>query len=467
MYNCNVTVKNSIFGTKAFYKQALLISLPVILQNLVQNLVNLIDNFMVAGLGDIKMSGVNIAGQMIFVFAVICNAVCMSGGIFVTQFFGAGDEDGMKQSICFKGIVSFIVAAIYIFVCLVAPRQILSIMVKGNSEAAVILDEGVKYMRVMSLIGIFMPISYIFSSSLKETGRVRFPLIASLIAAAVNMVFNYLLIYGNLGAPKLEVVGAAIATVIARFVEMIIYYIYLKRDNSPLLVSVKDYLHINKKLFIEMTRKSFMIIFSELLWVICETVTTALYNGRGGADVVSGMAASFTIANLYFVAFGGVTVATSVMIGKLLGEGNLEEAKQCKTWIYSGSTIFGMVTLGIGLLTTLLVPILYGSLSLSSQTLCRDMVFYMALFMPVWIFLNVELAISRAGGDTKMAFIIDGLGNLFVVIPLVFYLAKCTSVGPVGIYIISKLVDVIKIALCYFWLRKEKWLVNLTVKKES
>lgn len=458
-----MTLSKKYFGTKEFYISALLLALPVMGQNLIQNLVTLIDNFMVSGLGDIKMSGTSVAADYIFVFQVLLNAVCMSGGIFVTQYFGAKDSHGMKQAVYFKSVFGFAITLIYLFICLVIPRQALSLMVIGNSEAELILDEGVKYMRTMSLVAIPVLISYISSSSLKETGNVKAPLIISIFAALINMFFNYCLIYGNFGFPRLEVVGAAIATFIARTVEMICYLAYIKKIKAPFAISLKGFTHINKKLFKEMFKTSIMIVVSESIWAIVETVTTALYNSRGGAEVVSGMCASFTIANLYFVAFSGVNTATCVIIGKLLGEGKLEEAREKRRWISTGTIAFSLGVMVLAASTSLLVPVIYSSLSISAQTICKEMVFYMALLMPAWIILNVQLAIARSGGDAKMGFWLDGVVNLVIVIPLVFVLTKCTSMGPVGIYIISKLVDIVKIIVCYFYLKKETWLVNLTV----
>ena len=156
-----MTLNRKLFGDKEFYKYALLLALPVMGQNLVENLVNLIDNFMVSGLGDIKMSGTSVAGQVIVVFMVLLNAICMSGGIFVTQFFGAGDRKRMKQAIGFKAAIALMMYVIYLMVCLVFPRQVLGLMVVGNTQADLIIAQGVRYMRVMSLMGLPMIICYI------------------------------------------------------------------------------------------------------------------------------------------------------------------------------------------------------------------------------------------------------------------------------------------------------------------
>ena len=452
------------FGPASFYAQALKIAIPVMAQMLIQNLVSLIDNFMVAGLGDVKMSGVNISGQIIFVFMVFMNTICMAGGIFLTQYSGAKDKEGMKQSFCFKLWMGLFVVCVFAVTCFVFPRQILGLMVRGNSQAELILDQGEKYMRIMGFMGIPWMISAMISSSLREIGRVKVPLVISIIATCVNTLFNWILIYGNLGAPRLEVRGAAIATVIARSVEALTFLGYMIKQKPDFAIKIFDLFRINFKLFGEILKKAWMIMLSEMVWAIAETITTALYNGRGGADVVSGMSSSFAISNLFFVAFSGIITATGVIIGKDLGSGDLNRARQEKVWIMNGAKIFGLFFTGVGLLCMLLVPLVFRNLSANAQQICRNMVLVMAIYMPAWVYINGQFAVSRAGGDTMMGMLVDGIGNLGVVIPGIFLLAKCTSVGPVVMYAIIKFVEVPKIMIAHFWLKKEKWVVNLAQK---
>ncbi|MDO4483941.1 MAG: MATE family efflux transporter [Clostridia bacterium] len=451
------------FGTGAFYKQAALIALPVMCQSLIQNLVSLVDQFMVSGLGDVKMAGVNISGQILFVFMVLLNTICITGGIFMTQFFGADNKRGMRQTLCYKLIVSGVSVIVFMLVCMVFPRPVLSLMVVGNLQADAILDEGVRYMRVMGLVGVPMILANIFASSLRETGNVKTPLVISVIATLINTFMNWVLIYGNLGAPRLEVEGAAYATIIARVCEVALYIAYTSRRPQPFAVSLKDFRTIDWPLFRSILQKGGMVIFSEMTWVLSETITTALYNSRGGADVVSGMSCSFSIANLFFVAFSGMTTATSIIVGKSLGAGKLDQARQESRWLLTISLVFGLAMTGVGILTTALVPVAFASLSLASQAICRRMVFWMAIFMPAWVYQNAQFAISRAGGDTMMGVIVDVVCTVGIAIPAMFYMALCTDLGPVEMYIVVKAVDFIKIAVAWVWLKKERWVRNLTV----
>jgi putative MATE family efflux protein len=456
--------RRGLFGPGQFYREALAIAVPIMLQQLIQSLVSLVDNFMVSGLGDVCMSGVNVAGQVLFIFMVFLNAICMSGGIFMTQFFGAENKEGMQQAFRFKlaaGLAAFIP---YVLVCVVFPRQVLSLMLIGNSQADLILDQAVQYIRIMFWMGIPMTISVSIASSMRDMGQVRIPLVITVIATLVNTTFNWLLIYGNLGFPRLDVRGAALATVIARLVEFVIFLAVYIRMKPDFAVRLSDLLKIDRSLFKEIFKKSALVLFCEMVWVFSETITTAIYNGRGGADVVSGMASSFTIANLYFVAFGGVYSATGVILGKTLGAGDLEKARREKSWLLSGSAVFGVIMTGFGLATTLIVPVVFGRLSPSAVGICRSMVTLMALFMPVWVYMNTQQAVARAGGDTKMGAYTDAGLTLLVMLPMVFLLARFTNVGPVVLYCGVKLVDLIKLVVFHFWLKKERWLRNLTVQ---
>ena len=454
--------RSRVFGSGMFYKNALIIAVPIMLQQLIQSLVSLVDNFMVSGLGDVSMSGVNVAGQVLFIFVVFLNAICMTGGIFMTQFYGAGDREGMGQAFRYKLILGFAAFVPYYLVCIPFSRQVLSLMLIGNSQAGPILDEAVKYIRIMFFMGIPVTISMCIASSLRDMGKVQIPLYVTIAATLTNTTLNWLLIYGNLGFPKMGVEGAALATVIARILEFVIFIVIYVRTKPEFAVKAADFLKINRKQFRETLVKGSLVLFCEMVWVLSETITTAIYNGRGGADVVSGMASGFAIANLFFVAFGGIYSATGVILGKTLGAGELEKAREEKTWLLSGAAVFGLLMMAFGFGTTLIVPVVFGRLSQSAVSICRSMVILMALFMPVWVYMNTQQAVARAGGDTAMGAYADSLLTLFVMIPMVIVLGRYTRIGPVGMYGCVKLIDLVKVAVFHVWLKKERWLKNLT-----
>lgn len=448
------------FGSWSFYKGALAIGIPVMLQALIQSLVSLIDSFMVAGLGDVKMSGVNISGQICFIFMVMQNMICASGGIFLTQYFGAKQREGMRQSVAFKVVASLSTCIFYFLATFVFTRPVLSLMVIGNSQAELILEEGQKYMYLMGFIGIQMMISSILSSSYREIGRVRVILVITLIAAGSNAFLNWVLIYGHLGMPRLEVEGAAYATIIAKTVEMLLLIGYTIKER-PEFISFSVFKRIDWALFGRILKKGSLLIISQMMWVLSESFTAAIYNGRGNAAVVSGMAASFSIANLFFISFDGITTATGVLIGKSLGRNELDDARKEKTWMLSAAIIFGCIMCLVGVVTVLLVPVVFGNLSIDAQNICRAMLLLMALFMPLWTYVNTQLAVCRAGGDTKVGFFVDG-GTTAVMIPMLLILAFFTNASPVMMYFGVKALDVGKIIVATHEMKKERWVVNLS-----
>lgn len=450
-----------MFGNRAFYGKALAIALPVMMQQLIQNLVSLIDNFMVAGLGDICMSGVNVANQILFIFMIFINTICISGGIYLTQNFGAGNKEGMRNAFRFKLITGMFSIIPYFLVCIVFPRQVLYLMLIGNIDASAILDQGTEYIRLMFFMGVQMTVSMCIATSLRDTGQVKTPLVISVSATLVNTLLNWVFIYGHLGAPRMEVRGAATATIIARTFELILYLIILNRKRPDFAFAPRKLFDIRFRLFREILGKSGMVLISEMTWVFSETITTALYNGRGGADVVSGMAASFAIANLFFVSFSGVNNAITVILGSTLGAGKLEEARRQKTWLLSGCFILGFFVLAFALCTTFLIPVVFGRLSPEATAITRRMIIMLALFMPPWVYLIGQLAVSRAGGDTAMGAYVDAGMTIVVTIPMVFALALLTDIGPIGLYFWVRMTDFVKIFAFHIWLKKERWLRNL------
>ena len=457
--------KHTCFGTTHFYTRALSIALPVMAQLLVQSFVSLIDNFMVAGLGDIKMAGVNTAGMIIFVFIIFVNTLCAAGGIFMSQFRGAKDSEGMQQSLRFKLLLTGTAGLAFTIIGLIAPRGLFRLMLTVNTDAEPIIDQAVRYSRAVALSWIPMVFSQSLASSLREIEIVRPPLVISVIATLVNTFFNWVFIFGNLGFPRLEVEGAGIATVIARAAELILFIVYVVVKKPPFLFNIFKLFKIKVRLFGTIIKKSTMILYSELTWALAETVSTALYNTRGGAEVVSGMSAGFAIANLFFICFSGIVTASSVILGQELGAGRLEEAKKYKNWILSGSVLFGFIFMAAGFCTVCLIPFVFKNLSGGSQTIARGLIITAAAYLPLWAYLNAQYAISRTGGDTTMGVICDTIANILFV-GGIFLLVRFTALGPVAMYAIVKISDAVKAVIAHFWLKKERWLVNLTSDKK-
>jgi putative MATE family efflux protein len=451
-------------GPASFYREALGIAIPVMAQALITSLVSLIDNFMVAGLGDEKMAAVNVANQINFIFFVIVNVACMAGGIYLSQHRGAGDAEGMRQSLRFKAIVATCIAAGYTALCLALPEKLVGLMLIGNAQRGPIIEEGARYLRAVSPSFAPLAVAGALGSSFRDVGRTRVPLAVSSVAAALNTFLNWIFIYGNLGAPRLEVAGAAYATDIARLAEAGAFLVIASVGKPSFSFPLRRLFALDRGLFREILKRSWMMFFSELGWVVSETVITAIYNGRGGAETVAGMAAGFTIANIFFMAFGAVMTATSVIVGSTLGAGKLDAARTKARWILAGSVFFGAFVAAIAAASILLIPIVFGNLSPAARVVTRSLVLVIAAYIPLWTLLNAQFALSRAGGDTVMGLWVDVGVTYTVFIPAAFALSWWTAAGPVAIFAIAKISDLIKAAVAFWWLSKEKWVKNLAAK---
>ena len=455
-------MKKSIIGPWSFYREALAIALPVMAQQFIMSMVSLIDNFMVAGLGDVSMAAVNVANQLNFICIVLINTICAAGGIYLAQFNGAKNTEGMKHALRFKIIFAFLIATVYVIICWVIPGPMIAMMTRGNAAQAEIIPIGTRYLKLVSFTFLFQAVSTAIGTSYREIGKPKIPLIISAIATLVNTVGNYFLIYGNFGAPRMEESGAAIATIIARIFEVICFVTFIYKTKPDFFVRLREIVLVNLKLVKEILSRSLMMFVSEISWVSSETIITALYNSRGGAEVVAGMAAGWTIANVFFLIFNGIFTASTVIVGGTLGAGKLDEARKKAGWISGGSVIAGTIVAIFGALLSLaVIPLVFSNLTAEARSITIGLVGIILLYMPMWSWLNSQFAISRAGGDTATGMIADLSVNTIFFVPGAFILTFLTNIGPVGMYAILKLSDFIKIVICQRLMKKERWVKNL------
>jgi len=315
----SVTI-HKIFGPASYYRTTLKIAAPVMLQQLIMSLVSLIDNFMVAGLGDAKMGAVNVVNSINFIYYIALFTLGNAGGIFLAQYYGAKNNAGMQQAYRFKVLAGIIISIAYGLLLLVIPEKLIALMTMNNAAQAAIIQYGSHYMRLMAVTLIPMAIASAIGSSYREIGKTTVPLVISIIATLINTIGNWILIYGNLGAPRLEVTGAAYATILARVIEMIAFLVYARWKRTAFFVPFANIFAIERTLILRILKRSWMMLLTETSWSISETVITALYNTRGGAEVVAGMAAGWTMANVFFLIFSGIQTAAAVSIGTTLAQ---------------------------------------------------------------------------------------------------------------------------------------------------
>jgi Na+-driven multidrug efflux pump len=244
-------------------------------------------------------------------------------------------------------------------------------------------------------------------------------------------------------------------------VELVAYIVYIKSTKPAFYLKIATLYQVNLKLFATILRKSGIIFLSEMSWVLTETVMTAVYNGRGGADIVSGMAAGWAIANIFMLVFGGIHTSIGVIVGGTLGRGDLELAREQARWLRTGAFLMGIIVALIEVFSVVLIPIVFGNLSPNAQYVTRGLLWVISFYMPTWTYLNAQFATARSGGDAVMGVWVDLGVNTLLFLPGIFALAFLTPLGPIGIYGIVKITDFVKVAIAAWQVRKERWLRNL------
>ncbi len=318
-------------GDKAFYKMVLMIVIPVIIQNGITNFVNLLDNIMVGQVGTEQMSGVAIVNQFMNVFNICIFGGVSSAGIFTAQYYGQGSQEGVRNTFRFKFMVCILMTVAAVVLFLTSGESLITLYLHEGAESGDIvktLEYGKKYLAVI-IFGILpYAISQTYASTLRETGETVLPMKAGIIAVLVNLVGNYLLIFGKFGAPALGAVGAAIATDIARVVEclILIFWTYGHRREHPFIEGAYRTLKIPGDLTANIVKKGIPIMLNEIAWSTGQAFLLQCYSVRG-LSVVAALNISSTVSNLFNVVFLSTGGAIAIIVGQLLGAGKMEEAK--------------------------------------------------------------------------------------------------------------------------------------------
>ena len=310
-------------GNRVFYKQVMIVAIPLMLQQLVTSSVNLLDNLMVGQLGDASLSGVAAVNRFYMIAMFGTMGILAAAAIFIAQYYGAKKEDHMRESFRYSILSAYFVMIPFCVLGLVFPGQILGFFSKNPD----VIREGSNYMRYAALTFLPMAMSLAIANALRSIGQTKIPLYTSVVAVLTNAFFNYCMIFGNFGFPKWGVAGAAIATLIARMLEMIILLLVLKFRDYPFNTKISELFQIPKHLIKSITVKAAPLMVNEILWSAGMATLFKFYATRGD-QVIAGFSIAGTTADLFFVLFGGMAAATTVLISQPLGANKLDEARQ-------------------------------------------------------------------------------------------------------------------------------------------
>lgn len=454
----------SFIGDRAFYRKLFAVLIPILIQNLITNFVSLLDNIMVGQVGTEPMSGVAIVNQLFFVFFLCVFGGLAGAGIFTAQFFGKGDHEGVRSSFRAKLYIAFGAVLFFFLAFLLRGEQLILLFLHEGQEQldlAATLRHAKAYLSVMLLQMLPFAVGQIYSSTLRETGETLLPMKAGVTAVFVNLLFNYILIFGKLGAPALGVVGAAAATVIARFVECAIVVLWTHRhaERCRFIVGAYRSLKVPAALVRKLVPLGAPLLLNEFLWSGGMTTLNQCYSVRG-LEVISALNISSTVSNLFFCAFLAMGNAISILIGQLLGAGELDRAVDEDRKLIAFSIVLSAAVGAVMALLAPLVPQIYNTTD-TVKALAVKLLYVSAAAMPMNAYTNACYFTLRSGGKTVITFIFDSAFVWVLAVPTAFVLSRFTAMPIVPLYITVYALDLIKCVIGFVLVRRRTWVNNI------
>lgn len=451
-------------GDRTFYEKVIAIVLPIVVQNTVSNVVSLLDNVMVGRVGTLEMSAVSIVNQLLFIFYLCIFGGLAGAGIFATQFAGAGDDEGVRHCFRVKWLIAVLMLAAAFAIFLLFPQQLIGLyLAEGTSAEDIIrtLAFGTDYLLVM-LIGLLpFAVAQIYASSLREVGETRLPMIASIAAILVNLVFNYFLIFGKFGFPKMGVTGAAIATVISRYVEVaiIMVYTHIRKSQFPFIRGVYRSIYVPAKLLGDVFTRGMPLLVNEFFWSSGMAVLLQCYSVRG-LDVVAACNITSTVSNLFKVVFLSMGNAVAIMVGQALGANELKKAKDI-TWKLMALSVASNLVMGVLLFALSgAIPQIYNTHD-HVREMATQMIWVVAAMMPIYACAHCCYFTLRSGGRTVMTFIFDSGFTWGICVPVAMLLAYKTNMPIAPMYFVVQGLELIKIAIGTYLVKKGVWINNI------
>ena len=442
---------------KIFYKTLLTLCIPIIIQNLLSTLINMVDTIMVGGLGEISVAAIGIANQYFFLYNMALSGIIGGAGLFIAQFFGKHDKENIRKITALGTISALILGMIFAIVAIFYPKFIIHFF--SLDENVIKIAES--YFLIIGFCYPIIAISNVFSMGSRSIRNPKLGMICSSISLGLNIILNYIFIFGKLGMPALGVSGAAIATVISRIVELILLvsYVYFIKSDYELRFTFKDIRLINKDLFKAFVSKTIPVFFNDTLWAFGTVLYAVAYSKAGTSAIAASQIASST-GNFFIMTAVCIAIGSSIMIGNELGANNIDKAIH---YSKKFSILVSLAGLIFGGLLILSIPILLKMFSVTPGLApdIRNIFIIMGILMILKTFNTfIIIGVLRSGGDTKYALALEMGCMWFVSLPLTFFAAY----KGVPIYILVALTYTEEVAKFIFGVPRaisKKWANNI------
>lgn len=455
-------VKEKYIGDKAFYKRYIMLATPMIIQNAITNFVSFLDNIMVGQLGEEAISAVATVNQLIFVFYLAVFGAASAAGIYGAQYFGKKDYKGHMYTFRFKLYILTIVVILAISLFLTKGGDLISLFLTDNTGARErAMGLGLEYLGIMVVGLVPFAVNQAYASTIKETGQTVVPMVAGMIAVGTNAVLDYLLIFGIGPLPAMGVRGAALATVTARFIEtlVVITWAHSHKEANRYLAGAFTGFGLPAEMLRKILVKGTPLMLNEILWAAGMSTVTQCFSVRG-MNVLTAISISNTVSNLFNIVFIQLGVCISIVVGQLLGAGELEEAKDADNKMIAFSVFCCCIMSLIMFACGRLFPQLY-NVDSDIRALAAKFIAVQALWMPFAAYTNCAYFTLRSGGKTIVTFLLDSVFIWVVMAPLAFVLAHFSGLPILTVYFFVQGTELLKVFVGYFMVRSDVWVVQM------
>lgn len=451
----------SIIGDKKFLKTLWILALPIAIQNFIMSSLNLVDNLMIGSLGESAIAAVGLANQYFFIFMLCLSGVNAGASVFMSQYWGKKEEKKIKSVLGLDLTIGFVTSIIFALGAFLFPTAIMKIF----SADLEVITLGTSYLKVVAISYLVTNITMAYSSVLRSSEQPAIPMYASLIGVLVNAFLNWVFIFGNLGVKPMGVVGAALATTIARFIEMffILFMIYLRKNKMA--ANFKEMMSFDLEFTKVYFKTSWSVIVNEIVWSLGMTAYSIAY-ARIGTNAVASMQIATTIGNMFMVVFIGIAIAASIMIGNQIGAG---EEKLAESYANKIGTISPFVGLLFGVLLWILAPVLVKPFNIEAKTVLSTITVLkiMAVFCPIRVYnLVMIVGIFRGGGDTTYSMLVQAGTIWLYSVPVSFIAAMIFKLPITTVYFLICTEEFIKIFFEIKRLKSGKWIRNVIDNSE-
>lgn len=444
---------------KEFLRHVFSIVLPVALQLLITTVTNMVDTMMIGSLGTATISAVGLANKFFFVFALLMFGINSGSGVLNAQFFGNKDYFHIRKTLGLCAIIALTAATGFLCFAFFRPQSVMHIFTESEEATRI----GCEYLKTVCFTYPLFGLTTLLVMVLRSMKKVRVAVVTSLISVSINVFLNYTLIFGHFGAPRLGVRGAALATITARVVELTALIIYAFFKNQELRGKITDFIGWEKSFLKSFLKNSVPVIANELFWGLGTTLYFVAYGHMGDAAAAS-VTISATFTDILCTVGNGMSSATSVILGNEMGAGNLEKADDYGKKLIALAVMLSVICGTIFLIMRNPILSLYDVSDEVRINARRCMTIFTAYIPAIYINLVIVVGVLRAGGDTRMCFVIDTSGVWLLAVPMAFLGSMVWHLPIAAVYAMVTFEELYKATLAFLRYRRKKWLKNLAVE---